>query len=74
MAVVNNVKKEWLDGKARMTLSGIAYVMALFATEQIACNQTHTKEEFNIHVVNQRYDIVLPENEGLNKNTIKAPY
>jgi hypothetical protein len=70
MAVVNNVKKEGLEGKARMTLSGIAYVIVDGTREYLSLQQsrlhvadqrTCTKEEFDIQVVNQRYDILTRE-------------
>jgi hypothetical protein len=48
--------------RKRLTLSGgWEQGRSLFATEQIACNQIFTKEEFDIHVVNHRYDIVSQE-------------
>jgi hypothetical protein len=38
-----------------------------FGTEQLACNQTHYKEEFHIHVDNETYTIISPLKGGSSK-------
>jgi hypothetical protein len=38
-----------------------------FGTEQLACNQTHYKEEFHIHVDNETYTITSPLKGGSSK-------
>jgi hypothetical protein len=65
--VVKSVKDEWLDGKmdnatVKIVIrhAGLDNGLLQFGTEQLACNLTRCKEEFDIHVEDQTYTILSP--------------
>jgi hypothetical protein len=63
--VTKSVKDEWQEGKGKNATvkivirdAGLDNGLSQFGTEQLACNQTHYKEEFDIHIKNQTYTIL----------------
>jgi hypothetical protein len=74
LAVVKSVKEEWLEGKGENATvkivirdAGLDNGLSQFGTEQLACNLTQYKEEFDIHVKNQPYTILSPLKGGSGK-------
>jgi hypothetical protein len=70
-AVVKSVKEEWLEGKGENATvkivihdGGLDNGLSHFGTEQLACNLTRYKEEFDIHVEDQSYTILSPLKGG----------
>jgi hypothetical protein len=73
-AVMKSVKDEWLKGKGKNVTvkigihdAGLDNGLSQFGTEQLTCNLTHYKEEFDIHVVDQTYTILSPLKGGSGK-------
>jgi hypothetical protein len=74
-AVTKSVKDKWLEGEGENAIvkivihnAGLDNGLLQFGTEQLACNQTHYKEEFDIHIEDQTYTILSPLKGGGGKN------
>ncbi len=74
-AVTKSVKDEWLEGEGKNATvkivihnAGLDNGLLQFGTEQLACNQTCYKEEFDIHIEDQTYTILSPLKGGGGKN------
>jgi hypothetical protein len=70
-AVMKSVKDEKLEGKGKNATvkivigdAGLDNGLSQFGTEQLACNLTHYKEEFDIHSEDQTYTILSPLKGG----------
>jgi len=67
MAVCHGVKSSWFGGDGKVDTirrclrdGGGKQGFNNFGIEQLACNQSRTKPEYNIHVVDQTYTILSP--------------
>ncbi len=74
-AVTKSVKDEWLEGedengtvKIAIHDAGLDNGLSQFGTEQLACNLTCYKEEFDMHVEDQTYTILSPLKGSGGKN------
>jgi hypothetical protein len=63
--VTKSVMDKWIEGKNESATvkivihdAGLDNGLSHFGTEQLACNPTHYKEEFDIHVEDQAYTIL----------------
>jgi hypothetical protein len=70
-AVTKSVEEKWLEDEGENATikivihdAGLDNGLSQFGTEQLACNLTHYKEEFDIHIKDQTYTILSPLKGG----------